>query len=835
MKFWAAALFVMLHFHATGQSMPPEYRRALAKFQESREDTNKVILLLRMDSIYLYRLSDTKQVLDSALLLAQQALALSEQLHFKQGIEDASFRIANVYTEKMDFNSAIARMERAEGVLRIRILKMLGERYLYRLGKRVQHLDSAYIFISQAHELSTLYSPKWQYETLCLLGKYFFCKGEIERGTQCFMKIIGDQRRRRDIQREAFWWSELGLYLPRSAANYADKIRYFNTAVRLYQEVGVRNHGLWIEIGLVHEDENEIALAETAYLEGIKESKSEPDEEVYHLYSSLARINAIRGDYQKTIYYSLEAIQKLDSIGETSESSMIYYTLADTYRVLEETAKSIYWYKRALDQLALRYEQYRFPIAGQIVRGLIRQGKGQEAMNFLTDFLHMYQPVSILDRQVTAAAKGDCNNAMGKFRSAEKSYLEMIAWGKEIPPAYQTGSGIVGRFIQGAEAYYTMGKFYVEQHRHDEAYPFFVQALAAEYYPPSLSMRRDIHMMLFMIDRAKGNLASAIRHFEIHKRLNDSIFSESKVKQIEELKIKYETAQHETALALLQSKEQLQEEELKQANQNRNYTYVLLGILILLIAVGYSRYSLKIRTNNQLHKSQQEIDQQNKKLMSLLSDQQKLVTEKEWLIKEIHHRVKNNFHMVTGLLGTQSQYLKNEEALAAIQNSKHRIHAMSLLHQRLYQSENLSEIQMPDYIYELVSNLQQSFETTQQVLFDLQIEPINLDPAQALPLGLILNEAVTNSIKYAFPTQSQGDMISISLKHVSENSIALTVEDNGIGIPDDINTHEVASMGLNLMRGLTEDIEGIFVLEKTTGTGISIIFPYNDHASSALA
>jgi two-component system, sensor histidine kinase PdtaS len=614
MKFLAATFLVMFYICAAGQSMPPEYRKALAKYQVAKDDTNKVMLLLRMDSIYLYRLSDTPQILDSAMLLARQALALSEQLNFKQGIEDASFRIANAYAEKMLFNSAIACMERAEGVLRIRILKMLGERYLYRLGTRVQNLDSAYIFIRQARELSGLFATRWQYETQCLLGKYYFCRNDIARGTDCFMKIIGDVRRRRNIRREAFWWSELALYLPRTAENYANKIRYFDTAIWLYQQEGVRNHGLWIEIGLVHEDENQIALAEAAYLEGVNQSKSEPDEDVCHLYSALARINAIRGDYQKTIYYSLEAIQKLDSIGETSESSMIYYTLADTYRALEETAKSIYWYKRALHQLALRYEQYRFPIAGQLVRGLIRQGKGQEALYFLNDFLRTYQPVSVLDRQVTATAKGDCYNVQGKFRLAEKSYQEMIALEKEIPPTYQTGSGIVGRFIQGAEAYYTMGKFYVEQNRHDEAYPFFVQALEAKHYPPSLSMRRDIHLMLFTIDRAKGNLASAIRHFEIHKRLNDSIFSESKVKQIEELKIKYETAQQENTLALLQSKERLQKEELEQANQNRNYTYILVGILILLITVGYSRYSLKIKTNTQLEKNHKEIKKKKKKM-----------------------------------------------------------------------------------------------------------------------------------------------------------------------------------------------------------------------------
>ncbi len=95
----------------------------------------------------------------------------------------------------------------------------------------------------------------------------------------------------------------------------------------------------------------------------------------------------------------------------------------------------------------------------------------------------------------------------------------MIKKDKDIPPDNETGPGIVGRFIQGAEAYYTIGKFYFEQNRNDEAYPFFELAITAKHYPPSLAMRRDIHLMLYKIDQARGKLASAINHFEIHKQV----------------------------------------------------------------------------------------------------------------------------------------------------------------------------------------------------------------------------------------------------------------------------------------------------------------------------
>jgi len=204
---------------------------------------------------------------------------------------------------------------------------------------------------------------------------------------------------------------------------------------------------------------------------------------------------------------------------------------------------------------------------------------------------------------------------------------------------------------------------------------------------------------------------------------------------------------------------------------------------------------------------------------------QRLVTEKEWLLKEIHHRVKNNFQTVMGLLGTQTGYLKNESAADAIRNSQHRIQSMSLIHQRLYQTENLSAINMTGYIYELVDYLSESFNINNRIRFDLQIEPIELDLGHCIPLGLILNEAITNSFKYAFPNGKEG-MIIISLASTSGNHLSLTVKDNGIGLPAKFSAAKTDSMGMNLMRGLSAEIGACFSIINQNGTYISVSFMY---------
>ncbi len=204
---------------------------------------------------------------------------------------------------------------------------------------------------------------------------------------------------------------------------------------------------------------------------------------------------------------------------------------------------------------------------------------------------------------------------------------------------------------------------------------------------------------------------------------------------------------------------------------------------------------------------------------------QHFLAEKEWLIREIHHRVKNNFHIVASLLEIQSSYLKNKEALSATKDSQHRIHSMSIIHQKLYQSDTLSTIHMPEYIYELVEYLRESYAIRENVAFSLNIENIELNHASAITLGLILNEAITNAIKYAFAKNKDGK-ISISLTHISNKQILLSIADNGRGLPTDFDSRIGASMGMELPQGLTDDLGGSFSIETDNGTHIKVIFDY---------
>lgn len=241
-----------------------------------------------------------------------------------------------------------------------------------------------------------------------------------------------------------------------------------------------------------------------------------------------------------------------------------------------------------------------------------------------------------------------------------------------------------------------------------------------------------------------------------------------------------------------------------------------------------------VAQNQALEQQQTEINHKNESLQALVVEKDDLLVEKEWLLKEIHHRVKNNFHIVSSLLEIQSSYLKNEDALAAIQECQHRIYSMSIIHQKLYQSETLSTIHMPEYIYELVEYLRESYLIREDVGFSLEIDNIELNHASAINLGLILNEAITNAIKHAF-VKRDNCKISISLTQISDSQVLLAVQDNGPGLSNEAKNKLGNSMGMELLRGLTEDIGGRLTIESDNGTCIKIIFDHKETISDKIS
>ena len=197
--------------------------------------------------------------------------------------------------------------------------------------------------------------------------------------------------------------------------------------------------------------------------------------------------------------------------------------------------------------------------------------------------------------------------------------------------------------------------------------------------------------------------------------------------------------------------------------------------------------------------------------------------EKNVLLKEIHHRVKNNMQIISSLLSLQTNYIDDNIALDVLKESQNRVKTMAMIHEKLYQSNDFVNIKFDDYILRLVSDLFYSYNIQEDHIKPvIQVEDVKLNIETAVPCGLIISELVSNSLKYAFPKGKNGKMF-VSLKR-QHNKYELTISDNGIGFPGDLDFRNTKSLGLQLVNNLVEQIDGEITLDYSQGTKFTIIF-----------
>lgn len=201
------------------------------------------------------------------------------------------------------------------------------------------------------------------------------------------------------------------------------------------------------------------------------------------------------------------------------------------------------------------------------------------------------------------------------------------------------------------------------------------------------------------------------------------------------------------------------------------------------------------------------------------------LTEKEVLLKEIHHRVKNNLQIVSGLLQLQAQSFSDPQIISALRESQNRIESMSLIHKKLYTSSDLGQIDVADYIQSLALSLLTTYQIAPgTVSLQTEVEPVLLSLDQAIPCGLIINELVSNALKYAFPHHQPGE-IHVKLCQV-QRELVLTIQDNGVGLPGTLNWEDTQSLGLSLVQALaTDQLDGTLEVEHSQGTKFCIRFP----------
>lgn len=297
-----------------------------------------------------------------------------------------------------------------------------------------------------------------------------------------------------------------------------------------------------------------------------------------------------------------------------------------------------------------------------------------------------------------------------------------------------------------------------------------------------------------------GRFENAWKYSKISTSLKDSLINAQIVEATTEMSAKYEAEKKDKAILALQYEDQLKESRIT------NQRMALAGTGVALALLGFLFF--RVRAKNQ------KIEQQNEVITKALA-------EKELLLREIHHRVKNNLQVISSLLGIQSMSIRDEKAKEAILEGRARVHTMSLIHQNLYQKDNLASIEMSDYLPKLCMSLFNTYNISgNRIDLKTDIAPMKLDVETVIPIGLIVNELITNALKYAFPDAKTGE-ISVHFEE-RKNSLLVSVADNGIGLSKEVSKEKQDSFGYKLIDAFKAKLNADIEINNEEGTCVQL-------------
>lgn len=692
------------------------------------------------------------------------------------------------------------------------LLLLLSAFYLNKDYEYKADLDNATTINEQAKKLSTSLNYKLGIgKSILLSAQINREKGDPKNGLRKAKEVFTYSKNNNLTELQANAYLELSMY----GESLEERIKYKEMAIPLLVKVGpkAKQAGVLKEVGelyLMKEDQEKgIALLKKSLL--LYKSIRFPH--VQGVYNLLSEGYTQTGNCVDALKYALLAEKTATMVKDSSlQMSSIYNHVGMAYFSLKQIENSEDYFYKALE-IAKKHKDvdYVRTIGENLCSLLILQNKAKEALLQLKEMQAQF-PSSNSERQMKEnylllTAYRMLDNAP----QAKIYYNKLVAYyGENVDKNNESRMQVLRSFSR--YHYYT--KNYKDLYRIIHRIDSLSTALNNDV------VKSENYLSWFKADSATGKYLQAIKHYQLYKSLSDSVFKGEKSKQINSLQIAFESDKKDRNIKLLEQQAKLQEAKIHNDLIIKYLFIASVAILTLFLLLLYNRFRLKKKTNEQLEINKIEINEQNEL-------NKKMLVEKEWLLKEIHHRVKNNLQIVISLLNTQSAYLDNEDALIAIQNSQHRMHAMSLIHQKLYQSDNLSNIDMSWYIYELINYLKECYDTEGKINFILETENTCLDVAQAVPMGLIINEAISNAIKYAFPLERKGKIL-ISFKNIGSNNYQLRIEDDGVGLPENFDHTERDSLGMNLMTGLSDQIDGTFEMKNDKGLKIKITFTRNN-------
>ncbi|WP_298539583.1 histidine kinase dimerization/phosphoacceptor domain -containing protein [uncultured Aquimarina sp.] len=543
--------------------------------------------------------------------------------------------------------------------------------------------------------------------------------------------------------------------------------------------------------------------------------KLNDQESIASFYSNLGMFNAEKGDFDSAIKHYVKALEIYEKLNDVFALANIYNNIAVLSWHTSEKEKVIDYVKKSL-----KYSR-EIGNEGLICTNLYNLGgcylelnKTKEATKFLNKAL-VYANKLHLDY-----IKADIYNNLGVISVLEKKdYPTAIVYNKTALKIYEKVSDDK-RYIATLQS---LSKNYLNKGDYEKSKMIIDSALVLSSEKKIIEEKPGLYKLLSRIDSIRGDYLSSLINHKKSIKILDSLEKAKSRDEIKELQVKFETSEKEKEITSLNSENKIKE---LQITRQRYQNYILWAILAMsVIAIGsiFFQYRVKKRNNKLLSIKNEEIEEKNQILIDKSAQLQKALGEKEVLLKEVHHRVKNNLQLVTSILNLQADRLNDKKIEAFVARSQSRITSMALVHQILYSNDKIEQIDFHKYLLKLVKAGYDSFDfNDQKIKYSIDAEEFYFHIDTAIPLGIIVNELVHNSFKYAFGGKKTGVLAIKVYKELEK--IAILIEDDGIGISKKDTNKESSSYGLKLVELLVRQVNGEMIVSQNNGTSIKILF-----------
>ncbi len=490
-----------------------------------------------------------------------------------------------------------------------------------------------------------------------------------------------------------------------------------------------------------------------------------------------------KGDIEKGMNEDMQGLRLMESIGDGAGISKAYNRLSEDLARQGRLKEALQYAMQSIDLSIKNDARYELLFAYFMAANTyIAMNENVQSLTYYNKAVDLIPGAGLNNMELASLlnSRGNALKHLNRYVEALKDYEAALALAKKMNLPFGISSGIAN-----------LGEVNLLMGNYEKALGYQLETVRMQERDSDYSNLKENYMHVSSIYEQLGDYKNSLYYQKKALTLRDSLAPAESDAAMSELLTKYETEKKEATIT----------SQMNELSQQRRVQWLGAGLVVLLavfLFFGYRSYRNRTKTN---------------KLLAAKN------AENELLLKEIHHRVKNNLEVVSGLLALQSAQIDDPNTKEAIQESQNRVQSIGIVHQKLYQGTNLGSIEMKDYFLNLSECILDSFGAAKRVTIECSMEKINIDIDTAVPLGLIVNELLTNTLKYAFPHGQDGKVL-IKLQK-NKDGLHLEVSDNGVGKS---GLTQGTGFGGQLISLLTRQLGGSMREETTNGTSIFFDF-----------